>query len=185
MTTPETPVTPVNPVIPGQPAKKKSVKLPVVFLILSAIIIFASFNISDLNANERERYNQAKNSGNQATGTVVEVREEKERAGGKRPRTTLVYCPVYEFAVSQDRTTTFTDRINCEESKEAITVGATAPVIFSNGGFPAFADTQGTTDQLAAKQNGGIFLLIAGIVVFALSALVLIIRLVGRKTVKQ
>ena len=179
MTTPEVPVTPVTPV--QSSPKRKSVALPIIFMILSAVIIFASFNLSDINAGERERFNEAKTSGNTATGTVVEVREDQERAGGKRPRTTTVYCPVYEFTIEEGRQRTFTDRINCEESEDKVVIGSTAPVVFSDGGSNAFTDLQTTQDLIANKGSASTWLLIAGIVVFAISALVLVVRLVKRR----
>lgn len=142
--------------------------------------MIASLNLSDLNASERERFNEAKNSGNTATGTVIEVQEDKERTGGKRQRTTIVYCPVYEFSVGQDRTRTFTDRINCEDSEDAVVIGSTAPVIFAWGGGSAFADTQGTRDTLANKATGNIWLSVIGGVGFVIAASVLVSRLVRR-----
>ena len=184
MTAPEVPVTPapVSASAPNgtQPVKRKSVKLPIIFMVLSAVVIIASFNLADLNASERERFNEAKNSGNTATGTVVDVKEDKERSGGKRQRTTTVYCPVYEFSIGQDRTRTFTDRINCEDSEDAVVIGSTAPIIYAAGGSSAFADTQSTRDLIANKATGNIWLLVIGGVTFAIATLVLVTRLVKR-----
>lgn len=164
---------------------KKSTKLSIVFLVLSAVIIFAGFNLSDLNSSQRERYDQAKSSGNTATGTITEAREDTERSGGKRQRTNTVYCPVYTYMVGEDREYTFTDKLNCEDSEDAVAIGATAPIIFENAGTSEFADTQGTQDKLAAKQGGNTFLLVIGWIVFGISALVLIGSLVRRKPTQE